>query len=624
MSIIMLKNISLHYGERALFNNISADFQEDQKIGIVGRNGAGKSTLLKVIAGLERLDDGTLSKDGKKKIAYMAQDMVLASEKGIYDEAYTVFDTFTNLEKEQAEIEAELETEPDNVEQILDRYMTIQDKLATFDRIDAEKKTSDILIGLGFKKEQFSEPVSQLSVGWKMRLVLTKLLLQNADFYLFDEPTNHLDMTAKEWFYEFLRNAQFGYLLVTHDRYFLEKACDIIFELSHSNGNMYYGNYSFYIQQKEERNRVQQSAYERQQREISKKEATINRFRASASKAKMAQSMMKQLDKMERVEIEPTEPTISLSFPDLKRPGKVILTVQNVSHAFDKGPLFQNSSCEINRGAKVALVAPNGTGKTTLFNLIAGKLPLQNGSIEFGHNVESALFEQDQTIALDQESTIFDEIQHHTKNIPDGVIRSFLGNFLFSGNDVDKKIKVLSGGEKNRVAMVKVLLQKGNFLLLDEPTNHLDLFAKSVLLQALKKYPGTILFVSHDHTFIQELATDILELSTNGLYHYPGTYEEFLDDRKKEITTSESQSAPKKEAIVTDNKEASGQLYKQIKKLENRIEHIEKDLEKQMLKLATLQYGTSEYQAITEKISVLDKKKYSAMKEWEQLQADMS
>ncbi len=620
MSILMLKNISLSYGERKLFDDISVDFQADHKVGIVGRNGAGKSTLLKIISGMEKPDEGVVSKERGKTIAYMAQEMTLQSNKKVYDEAFTVFDAFTTLEKEQAQIEQELETAPDNAEQLLDRYMHVQEKLANFDRIESENKTEEILIGLGFKREQFAQPVQELSVGWKMRLVLAKLLLQNADFYLFDEPTNHLDITAKEWFFDFLRHAPFGYLLVTHDRYFLQKACDIILDLSHGKATLYHGNYTYYIEQKEERNRVLQSAYARQQREIATKKATIDRFRASASKAKMAQSMMKQLDRIERIEVEPAEPTIHISFPELTRPGKVALSVKGVSHAFDKGPLFNNATCEISRGQKVALLAPNGTGKTTLFNIICDKLPIQNGSVEFGHNVKHALFEQDQTRALNGESTIFDEIQNNTSNVSDGQIRSFLGSFLFSGKDVEKKIKVLSGGEKNRVAMVKVLLQNANFLLLDEPTNHLDLFAKSVLLQALKKYPGTILFVSHDHDFIQELATDILELSPNGLYHYPGKYEEFLQDTQQKFTSDPEPK--KKQPKEAPKKELSTQKRRELRKLENKVSKLEKELESLHVELAALSYGTEKYSETLSAVSTTKQKLESAEQEWEAAQAN--
>jgi len=619
MSILMLKNISLSFGERTIFDDISVDFQADQKVGIVGRNGAGKSTLLKIISGMDKPDSGVVSKERNKTISYMAQEMVLESNKGIYDEAFTVFESFTALEKEQAAIEAELDTAPAHAEQLLERYMLIQEKLAHFNRIEAEKQTEDILIGLGFKKEQFSQPVQELSVGWKMRLVLARLLLQNADFYLFDEPTNHLDITAKEWFFGFLRQASFGYLLVTHDRYFLQKACDIIFELSHGNGTLYHGSYNYYIEQKEERNRVLQSAYERQQRDIAKKKETINRFRASASKAKMAQSMIKQLDRVELIEVEPPEPNIHISFPELQRPGKVVLSVNGVSHAFDDKKLFDNATCEIGRGQKVALLAPNGTGKTTLFNLISGKLPLQNGTVEFGHNVQHALFEQDQTRALDANSTVFDEIQNNTRHISDGMIRNFLGSFLFSGKDVEKKTKVLSGGEKNRVAMVKALLQNANFLLLDEPTNHLDLFAKSVLLQALKRYPGTILFVSHDHDFIQELATDILELSPNGLYHYPGKYEEFLQDSKQHDPTTQNTPA-KKSNPKEKPAELSTQKRRDIRKAEQKIAKIEKQLEKLNLEISSHTYGTPEFTELSQKIDSAQKQLQDTENKWERLQ----
>ncbi len=618
MSIIQLKNVSLSYGERPIFNEITADFQPTQKIGIVGRNGAGKSTLLKVIAGKEQLDDGSISIDRNKRIAYMPQDVVLASNRPIFDEAFSVFQIFLDLESEAQAIEAKLESAPADAEELMERYVKLLDQLASFERNACEKKTETILLGLGFKKEQFEKPVSELSVGWKMRLVLAKLLLENADFYLFDEPTNHLDISAKEWFFDFLKNASFGYLLVSHDRYFLDKACNVILELSHGNGTMYYGNYSRYVVEKEERNRVLESAFNRQQKEITRKQATIDRFRASASKARMAQSMEKQLDKIERIELEPVEPTISIRFPEIRQPGKIVLTVSDVSYAFER-QLFKHASCDIKRGSKVALVAPNGMGKTTLFNVITGKLPLQSGSVEFGHNVHPAFFEQDQTQALDGNSTIFDEIQDNTVGVDDGTIRAFLGNFLFSGEDVEKKIKVLSGGEKNRVAMVKVLLQNGNFLLLDEPTNHLDLFAKSVLLQALQAYPGTILFVSHDHAFIQDLATDILELTAQGLYYYPGKYEDFLADKAKHQQSGssiEKKIEPKKTAVSMD----SPQL-KSFKKIENRIERLEKERNDLYVDMAHMAYDSPAYKQCSEKISALNQKLQEAMKERESLQS---
>jgi ATP-binding cassette subfamily F protein 3 len=471
---------------------------------------------------------------------------------------------------------------------------------------------------------QQQQTVDTLSVGWKMRVILAKLLLQKADFYLFDEPTNHLDITTKEWFLSFLQEANFGFLLVTHDRHFLEKACTTIFELERGKGTMYYGNFSFYIEQKEQRQAALITAHNRQQRDIERKQATIDRFKASASKAKMAQSMIKKIEKMEIIEIEPTLPTVSFQFPPTERAGRVVLTLKDISYAFGAKKLFSNASCEILRGQKVALVAPNGTGKTTLFNVITGKLPLQQGSIEFGYNVKTAFFEQEQARVLNPDNTILEEVTNACSNISDSVIRSFLGSFLFHGDDIYKKIKVLSGGEKNRVAMLKVLLQKANFLLLDEPTNHLDLYSKEVLLQALQQYDGTMLFVSHDHTFIQNLATGILELTQHGLHYYPGTLEEFLDDKKrKQAVVPQKNSVVHSETlpiIQQDNK----LMAKKIKQLEATISRLEHKEQKLMNKLEAVEYGTTQYRDLMHKIEITQKELAASMQEWEKTVAMQS
>ena len=367
MSLIILKNLTLSYGNRTLFNHVNADFHVDQKIGIVGRNGSGKSTLLKVIAGYEKPDNGSVIKNSKKTIAYLPQEMVLQSKKNVFDETFMVFDRFLTLEKEQSEIEQTLEAGAGD-SSLLERYQEVHDQLIHFDRPAAEDRTKEILTGLGFSELRMHELVNQLSVGWKMRVVLAKLLLQDADFYLFDEPTNHLDITAKEWFYSFLKQAPFGFLLVTHDRYFLEHACNEIFELSHGNGTMYYGNFSQYLLQKEEQRRVLEATRKQQLRDIAQKRATAERFRASASKAKTAQNLFRQIEKIEDelVDLEPTEPTIFLKFPQAVRPGKVVLTINNVSYSFDDKKLFEHCSAEIGRGKKLAISSPNGTGKISL------------------------------------------------------------------------------------------------------------------------------------------------------------------------------------------------------------------------------------------------------------------
>jgi ATP-binding cassette subfamily F protein 3 len=613
----MLKDIQLAYGERDLFDNISADFQDDQKIGIVGRNGAGKSTLLKVIAGQQPIDDGSVSLNKQKKIAFLPQEVVLHSEKTVFDEAFTIFDQHTALEKEQSEIEEKLEHNPPDAAELVERYQYVLDKLANFNRPDAEAQTITILQGLGFAPEKFETSVNTLSVGWKMRLVLAKLLLENADFYLFDEPTNHLDIVAKEWFLSFLKQAQWGYLLVTHDRYFLDKACDWIFDLSRGKGKMYRGNYSAYLKQYEQQQAERASAYHLQQKELARKKETIERFRASANKAKMAQSMIKQLEKVELIEIEPPEPTISFSFPELERTGRVVLTLKDLSYSYGPKLLFKDVSCEIQRGQKVALVAMNGVGKSTLFDLIAGKLPLQTGSVTFGHNVEMAFFEQDQTKVLAPNKTVLEEVEYACSKVSQQRIRSFLGSFLFVGEDVYKKINMLSGGERNRVAMVKVLLQNANFLLLDEPTNHLDLYAKSVLLQALKQYTGTIFFVSHDHQFIQELATDIAELTPQGLFYYPGSYEAYLDEKKQKEKQSNLKQEPRREQPT--QKIHSKETQKNIRVLEQQIQKLEKKIEQATVQLAIVAGDFNQYQKKLKAINTLQKELDAITAEWEKL-----
>lgn len=627
MSVVMLKDIVLTYGERALFNEISVDFQEDQKVGIVGRNGAGKSTLLKVIAGQQKLDSGTVTLNKQLRIAYLPQEVVLQSTKTIFDEVFSVFDTYLVLEKEQADIEHKLTLSPDDADALLERYQHILDILSQFDRLDAEQRTKMVLKGLGLAESRLNETVNTLSVGWKMRLVLAKLLLQQADFYLFDEPTNHLDIVAQEWFLDFLREAPFGYLLVTHDRYFLDKGCDWTFELARGNGTMYRGNYTAYLRTYEERRARTESAYQLQQKEIEQKKKTIERFKASASKASMAQSMMKQLNKIELIEVDPPEPTIRLSFPPLERSGNVVMTADNISYSYGPKKLFEHASCEIKRGAKVALIAPNGVGKSTLFDLFAGKLALQTGTVTFGHNVHFALFEQDQTKILNPTSTVIDELTHACPKATNPTIRAFLGSFLFSGDDVNKKIEMLSGGEKNRVAMVKVFLQNANFLLLDEPTNHLDLYAKSVLLQALQLYPGTLLFVSHDHQFIQGLATEILELTPQGLHHYPGKYEEFLAYKKSKETPAPG-AAPKPVQKVKQEQKPMPEVpsspeqkerQKAIRGVENRIKGLEQKIERATVSLGLAAYGDPAHEKLLKDLAKMQAELKQLSTEWEKL-----
>lgn len=617
--MIQLRTISLSLGTQEIFKDISLCISAGQRIGVLGRNGAGKSTLLKAIAGQIPLDGGEISFEKGKKLAYMPQEIVVLSEKTVFDEAFSVFEHFVLLKKRKEELENAFACSTAQ-ETSIDEYLAIQQEVGTFDFSAAQARTERILTGLGFRRSFWDQPVAALSVGWKMRLVLAKLLLEEADFYLFDEPTNHLDLVAQEWFFDFLKNGRFGFLLVSHDRYYLDNGCDAIVELERGKALFFNGNYTGFRSFKEQQQKMMQASYERQQKEIARKQETIDRFRAKASKAKMAQSMIKQLEKIELIEIESSSPTIKLSFPPTVRSGTVVLKLDDIKHAFDNTTIFEAVSAEIQRGEKVGLVAPNGTGKTTLFNLITGKYSSQKGKISFGHNVFHAIFEQDQMRALTPHNTIYQEVLSACPSISESVVRSFLGSFLFSGDTIEKKISVLSGGERNRVAMVKVLLQKANLLLLDEPTNHLDLYAKEVLLQALQEYDGTMLLVCHDHDFLNKVATRILELTPTGLYSYVGNYESYLEQKRHQVPVQLQQRMQEVQEIAVPQGKELFAIRKEIASLEAKIEKLEAEISSINELFLACSYGTSAYTSAMNKLHSTQKSLEDAMKRWEQLQ----
>jgi ATP-binding cassette subfamily F protein 3 len=637
--MITATNILLHFGQQTVFDEISFNFHENQKIGLVGRNGSGKSTLLKAINGQLELDGGQISVANRLKIAYLPQEVVLTSNKNVLDEALATFEYLFDLKKELTDLEAQLEeeitTHHENAEHghIIERLAFIQSELAdkNFDFLVVE--TKKILTGLGFTQTQLEMPVDHLSGGWKMRLVLAKLLLQKADFYLFDEPTNHLDIVAKDWFFNFLKNASCGFLLVCHDKFFLDNVCDYIFELNRGNGRLFTGGYEHFLSQKEKEKIALQTAADEQQRTIKKKMETINRFRAKASKAGMAQSMLKALDKMEIIEIESDVRKIKLNFPNVKQAGRIVLKVDHVNKTFENKTLFENISFELARGDKAAIVAANGVGKTTLLNLIAGKYPIEKGTIELGYNVNYALFEQDQEKVLDKTKTIMEECENTCRTTEQRAkIRTMLGAFLFPGDDVYKKNSVLSGGEKNRVAMVKVLLEDANFLILDEPTNHLDLDSKEILLNALKQYPGTLLFVSHDRTFLDDLATKILELTPNGIVAYAGNYESYLYQKaqqEKDLLNSFVMQNQVQKSVAVDTKETFERnneiraKKRRLSNIESKIKSIEKEKSELLKKFETLQFGSADFDNCSNRLKELESLLKQQWEGWTKLSEEL-
>ncbi|MFI5332530.1 MAG: ABC-F family ATP-binding cassette domain-containing protein [Candidatus Babeliales bacterium] len=617
--MIQAHNLCLSFGKQKIFDHISFTISQSQRIGLVGRNGSGKSTLLKALQHPEILDSGSVAVIKGKKLAYMPQEVVLQSDKSILEETCTTFGDLEHIKKLLSELEPLLEHNPDTA--TVHQYADLQEQLMQHDEERIRARAKKMLMGLGFAEQQFDVPVSTLSVGWKMRVVLAKLLLQDADFYLFDEPTNHLDLMTKEWFLQFLKTAPFGFMLVCHERYFLDELCSHILELEYGKGTMYTGNYSSYVVQKEHAQELLIAAYEQQQKEIAQKTATIERFRAKASKAKMAQSMIKSLDKIERITIPPGPKNVSFIFSNIQQPGKVVLTVHDVGQSFGAKKIFEHVSFEINRGEKIAVIAPNGGGKTTLFNIVTGNLPLQTGSMLWGHNVHHAIFAQDQSAILDGEKTILENIKEQCPKKTEQAIRTMLGSFLFSNDDVNKKVKILSGGEKNRVGMTTILLQDANVLLLDEPTNHLDIQSKEILLKALQNYTGTIIFVSHDRDFINDLATHILELTPHGASKYVGNYDSYHYQKNMVAsgkTTQKEQSAPKAEASPTGL--STFELRKKSQALERKIEKLEEWIKQVEMKFADLVYGTEEFTKAQANLVKLRKDLASAMTEWEEIQ----
>ncbi|CAN5207327.1 ABC-F family ATP-binding cassette domain-containing protein [soil metagenome] len=620
--MIQANSIKLSFGNRVLFDSISFDINENQKIGLIGANGSGKSTLLEVLVGITSLDEGFISIPKTKKVAYLAQEVVLSSQMSIIDEIMTAFEQINKLKIELELMEEEL-TQGNEVD--LEHYAELHEKLADTEPDAMKAEAKKMLLGLGFKDTDFDRPVSELSEGWRMRIVLAKLLLQKADFYLFDEPTNHLDIFAKDWFLDFLKSAPFGFMLVCHERHFLDAVCKQVYELERGKCTIYQGNYSKYLVQKERNLEILQSQFALQQKEIKQKEETINRFKASASRAKQAQSMMKQLDKLDRIELPPGQRSINFSFPPITRSGSIVLKVEDVAHGFEGKELFNNVNFEIERGQKVALVASNGVGKSTLLNIIMGKLKLQHGKIIFGSGVTYTLFDQDQNRALDQKKSVIDNIEGHCPpGTTTAAMRSMLGAFLFSGEDVYKKIEVLSGGEKNRVGMVRVLLQRTNFLLLDEPTNHLDLDAKRILLEALRNYDGTILFVSHDRAFLNDLATRVIELTPTGIISFTGNYDEFLYYKQQMAASSAGQAKISKvDAILAkDTQKPASNDYERAKKintLERKVQQLEKKIKEQELAFVDLRYGTNEYKKAEQTLNLLKTEHAQSMQEWEEL-----
>lgn len=634
--MLSINNLSYLLGNRALFNEVSLHIKPKDKIGLIGANGTGKSTLLKLINEDLTADSGTISRSNDCTIGFLNQDLLsYQTDESILEVAMKAFEKEIWIKKEIDRVLHEMEKSySDN---LLHKLTNLQEEFEILGGYSIQSKAEEILEGLGFSTQDLERPLKTFSGGWRMRVMLAKLLLAKPSLLMLDEPTNHLDLPSIQWIEEYLEKYEGAVIIVSHDREFLDRTVKTIVEVSSANLNIYQGNYSFYLEEKALRSEIQKSAYENQQHKIRQTERFIERFKAKASKARQVQSRVKALEKLEIIEdVIDENAKVYFRFGFKTQPGKVITTLDNVSKSFGAINVLENTNITIERGDKIALIGANGKGKSTLLRIIAGTEPVE-GTAEIGYNVIHAFYAQHQLEALNVENTLLDELKLTGTQKPEVELRSVLGCFLFSNDDVFKKIKVLSGGEKSRVALAKILISESNFLLLDEPTNHLDMMSVNILCQALQQYEGSYIVVSHDRHFVRNIANKIWYIEDQEIKEYPGSYDEFnqwkteRDKLKKEKLSKNPGTIPAKQ----ENKEVKVQTPKNNPELERfkkefnktelkimEFESLKSDLEKEIAKpeiysdIKKLEKLNTEYQKVTNDLEVLNR-------QWEALASDI-
>lgn len=599
MILLQANQVARLFGDDVLFENMHMEIQDRSRIALVGRNGTGKSTFLKILVGLEEADLGTISKTKDLTIGYLDQHTGLESSKTIWEEMLTVFEPIQKMEKRLRFLEEqisneEIQNDEKQYEQVLNEYDRLQHEFNELNGYGYESEIKSVLHGFRFDETYFDHQINNLSGGQKTRLALAKLLLERPDLLVLDEPTNHLDIETLSWLENYLQNYRGALLMVSHDRYFLDKIVQEVYEISRQKMSRYKGNYSRYLEQKAERLEREWKEFEKQQVEINKLEDFVAKNLVRASTTKRAQSRRKQLEKMDRIERpQGDEKSAHFLFGIERESGREVLEVNNAAIGYNETILCEPVDFQIRKQEAIALVGPNGVGKSTLLKSIIDDIPFIKGDKKIGHHVSIGYYDQEQA-KLNSQQTVLEELWSEHRTTPEKEIRTILGSFLFSGEDVKKTIPLLSGGEKARVALAKLSMNQDNFLILDEPTNHLDIDSKEVLENALIDYEGTILFVSHDRYFINRIATSVLELSEEGSKLYHGNYDYYLEKKLEEEQLKEL--LDEKEEVVSEiktdtkkNFEMDKQKQREERTLMRQVETLEKEMHELEESIETLQ-----------------------------------
>lgn len=624
--MISINNLTFEIGARALYDEANWHIKPGDKVGLIGANGTGKSTLLKIIVGEYSPTSGTVSMAKDLKIGYLNQDLLsYHSEKSILHVAMEAFERQNQLHSEIEVLLKKLET--DYSDDILNKLSDKQMEFEALDGYSIEFRAHEILAGLGFSEEEQQRPLATFSGGWRMRVMLARILLQTPDILLLDEPTNHLDLPSIKWLENYLQAFEGAIVIVSHDRYFLDRIINKTVESRKGKLTLYAGNYSFYLEEKSLREEIQGNQFKNQQAKIKQEERLIERFRSKASKAKMVQSRIKALDRMEKVdEVDDDNPEVNFSFKFSKPSGRHVVTLEQISKSYPNLEILDRTDALIEKGDKIALIGANGKGKSTLLRIVADADPEFSGTSTKGHNVSQTFFAQHQLEALHLENSILQELVNFAPKQTETELRSILGCFLFTGDDVFKKIKVLSGGEKSRVALAKALTADANFLVLDEPTNHLDMASVNILIQALQQYEGTFIVVSHDRYFLDNIANKIWYIEDMKVKEYPGTYQEFEEwNAKRTVKSSDKPVKKVKEEKPTPVKvTANDDIQKMLQKKNKELNNLEQNIASQDLIVKQLENELAKEEIYSDAVKLKEHtRNYNSEKaRFDQMQAD--